>query len=67
MKDYVICDKCLWRATCLKVLCRQEIKENSKFCPVCNQDQLSGFPLKARFHKYHCYIKFNLESGTQYS
>ncbi len=44
---FVICDKCLWSATCLNVLYRQRIMENSNFCPVCNQKQLSTFPLKA--------------------
>jgi len=43
---FLICDKCLWNATCLNASYRQKIMENSKFCPVCNQDQLSSFPLK---------------------
>lgn len=44
---FLICDKCLWNATCLNVLYRQKIMQNSNFCPVCNQDRLSSFPLKA--------------------
>ena len=43
---FLICDKCLWNATCLNASYRQKIMENSNFCPVCNQDQLSSFTLK---------------------
>jgi len=44
---FLICDKCLWNATCLDALYIQKVMENSNFCPVCNQDQLSSFPLKS--------------------
>ena len=43
---FLICDKCLWNATCLNASHIQKIRKNSNFCPVCNQDQLSGFTLK---------------------
>jgi len=43
---FLICDKCLWNATCLNASYRQKILENSNFCPLCNQDQLSIFTLK---------------------
>ena len=44
---FLICDKYLWNATYLNVLYRQNGIENSNFCPVCDQDQLSSFSLKA--------------------
>ena len=42
---FLICDKCHWNVTCLSVLCKQKVLEISNFCPVCNYDQLSRFPL----------------------
>ena len=44
---FLICDKCLWNATCRNALYKQKIMENGNFCPVCNQDKLSSFPMKA--------------------
>ena len=44
---FLICDKCLWNASCINGLYMQRGIENSNFCPVCNHDQLSSFPLKA--------------------
>jgi len=44
---FLICGKYLWSATYLNALYRQKAIENSNSCPVCNQDQLSSFPLKA--------------------
>ena len=43
---FLICDECLWNATCLNKSWLQKILGTNYLCPVCNQDQLSSFPLK---------------------
>ena len=44
---FLLCDKCLWTATCLNKIYLQEITETepSYTCPMCNEDELSSFPI----------------------
>jgi hypothetical protein len=45
---FLVCDRCLWTATCLNKKYLEELSEISETeytCPVCNQDQLSSFPI----------------------
>lgn len=43
---FLICGECLWNATCLNKTWLQKILGTNYLCPVCNQDQLSIFPLE---------------------
>ena len=45
---FLLCDKCLWTVTCLNKKYLEELSEISEAeysCPICNQDQLSSFPV----------------------
>ena len=45
---FLLCDRCLWTVTCLNKKYLDELTEISETeytCPVCNQDQLSSFPI----------------------
>ena len=45
-KMFLICNQCLWNVTCVNKLHLQELIGTNFLCPVCNQDQMSSFPLK---------------------
>ena len=45
---FLLCDQCLWTVTCLNKKYLEELSEISETeysCPICNQDQLSSFPV----------------------
>jgi hypothetical protein len=42
---FLLCDKCLWTVTCLNKIYLEEISKSNYTCPVCNQDELSSFPV----------------------
>jgi hypothetical protein len=45
---FLFCDQCLWTVTCLNKKYLEELSEISEAeysCPICNQDQLSSFPV----------------------
>jgi hypothetical protein len=45
---FLLCDQCLWTVTCLNKNYLEEfceISESEHSCPLCNQDQLSSFPV----------------------
>ena len=45
-KIFLICDQCLWNATCVNKLHLQHLLGTNYLCPVCKQDQLSSFSVK---------------------
>ena len=45
---FLLCDQCLWAVTCINKKYLEELSEISEVeysCPICNQDQLSSFPI----------------------
>jgi len=45
---FLLCDKCLWTSTCINKRYLEELSEISESelsCPICNQDNLSSFPI----------------------
>ena len=45
---FLSCDQCLWAVTCINKKYLQELSEISEVeysCPICNQDQVSSFPI----------------------
>jgi hypothetical protein len=42
---FLLCDHCFWTVTCLDKIYLQEILGKNNRCPLCNQDQLSSFPV----------------------
>ncbi len=45
---FLLCDQCLWTATCLNKKYLEELSEISEeyySCPICKQDELSSFPI----------------------
>ena len=45
---FLFCDQCLWTVTCLNKKHLEELSEISEAeysCQICNQDQLSSFPV----------------------
>jgi hypothetical protein len=45
---FLLCDQCLWTVTCLNKKYLEELSEISETeysFPICNQDQLSSFPV----------------------
>ena len=43
---FLICDECLWNATCLNKSWLKKVLGTNYLCPVCQQDHMSSFPLK---------------------
>jgi hypothetical protein len=44
---FLLCDHCLWTATCLDKLHIRQILGTNSLCPVCKYEQLSSFPITA--------------------
>ncbi|MGH9973324.1 MAG: hypothetical protein ACRD93_05455 [Nitrososphaeraceae archaeon] len=42
---FLLCDHCFWTVTCLDKIYLQEILGKNNRCPLCNQAQLSSFPV----------------------
>jgi rubrerythrin len=65
---FLICDQCLWNVTCLNILHLHEILATNDLCPVCNQAQLSSFPVKPDDSFKYAYSKkggFQLTLGKK--
>jgi hypothetical protein len=47
-KIFLICDQCLWTATCINKIYLEELSDISDTeysCPSCRQDELTSFPI----------------------
>lgn len=44
---FLLCDHCLWTATCLGKLHIRQILGANSLCPMCKYEQLSSFPITA--------------------
>jgi hypothetical protein len=42
---FLLCDHCLWTATCLSKLHINQILGTNNICPACKYEQLSSFPI----------------------
>lgn len=45
---FMLCDRCLWTATCLNKKYLEELSDISETeynCPLCKQEELSSFPI----------------------
>ena len=43
---FLICDECLWNATCLNKSWLKKVLGTNYLCAVCQQDHMSSFPLR---------------------
>ena len=62
---FLLCDRCLWTSTCINKKYLEELSEISESelsCPVCNQDNLSSFPIAPNDSFTYC---FSEDSGLE--
>jgi hypothetical protein len=54
---FLLCDQCFWTVTYLDKTCIQELLGKNSRCPLCNQDQLSSFPVMPNDSLTYSYSK----------
>ena len=54
---FLLCHQCFWTVTCLDKTCIQELLGKNSRCPLCNQDQLSSFPVMPNDSLTYSYSK----------